>query len=465
MYDYEFAKKSFEEHGFELIDKTYKNCTAPMRYRCPTCSNVRRVSLANLRQGWTGCRPCATKRIGAKRRKYDIESARRLFAQVGLELLEREYKNCTIGMRCICPDCGKPCRISLARVRQGAKSCKRCGRKRGSAKCRKYDMKMARRMFADLNLTLLARGEFKGLNTSMKCRCRKCKRVFCTDLKRVKHGHGCQPCSAKRAGATRQSTLDEAKSAFDGQDLELLETEYHGCYRKMRYRCRNCGYVDKKPTYVVTQGHGCPKCSYRLRAKAIRRSREEAADIFASGDMELLEQEYWNNQIPMQYRCLVCGHIGKVPLKSVLQGQRCKPCSSMRGERHFRWIEDREEVAFRKRIVEKCHGAIRNALLAAGKTKDKRWKELVGWTPEELREHITRHPNWRKIKADDWCLDHVFPIKAFMDYRITDIRVINALDNLQPLGPIANLKKGAKYSCATFERYLQSKGYTIEHEQ
>lgn len=49
-----------------------------------------------------------------------------------------------------------------------------------------------------------------------------------------------------------------------------------------------------------------------------------------------------------------------------------------------------------------------------------------------------------------WHLDHMFPIKAFADYKISDIKLINALDNLQPLSEADNLIKADKYSAEEF---------------
>ena len=45
----------------------------------------------------------------------------------------------------------------------------------------------------------------------------------------------------------------------------------------------------------------------------------------------------------------------------------------------------------------------------------------------------------------EWHIDHIRPIKLFLDEGVTDIYTINALENLQPLWASDNLKKGARY--------------------
>lgn len=45
----------------------------------------------------------------------------------------------------------------------------------------------------------------------------------------------------------------------------------------------------------------------------------------------------------------------------------------------------------------------------------------------------------------DWHIDHIKPIKVFLNEGVYDPRIINALSNLQPLWKSENLSKGANY--------------------
>lgn len=42
-------------------------------------------------------------------------------------------------------------------------------------------------------------------------------------------------------------------------------------------------------------------------------------------------------------------------------------------------------------------------------------------------------------------IDHIFPLKAFVDYGILDVRLANCLENLQPMIGKENVSKSAKY--------------------
>lgn len=76
-----------------------------------------------------------------------------------------------------------------------------------------------------------------------------------------------------------------------------------------------------------------------------------------------------------------------------------------------------------------------------------RFEVTFGYTREEFIQHIesqfTSGMSWER--RSEFHVDHIKPIKAFLDEGITDPAIINALDNLQPLWAKDNLSKGAKY--------------------
>ena len=58
-------------------------------------------------------------------------------------------------------------------------------------------------------------------------------------------------------------------------------------------------------------------------------------------------------------------------------------------------------------------------------------------------------------------MDHIFPIKAFIEYKIEDVKVINSLDNLQPMLLIDNMKKSDKYNKEEFAKWLKTKNIIL----
>ena len=129
----------------------------------------------------------------------------------------------------------------------------------------------------------------------------------------------------------------------------------------------------------------------------------------------------------------------------------------MSGPNHPNWIKDREEARLRDMVRRRAQTMLKNVIRLIGTRKDARSAKLLGYGPKELKDHIINHPNWNNIKDTKWHLDHIFPIKAFCDYKITDLSLINCLETLQPLEGRENLKKSSKYNKAKFESWLKTK--------
>jgi hypothetical protein len=69
---------------------------------------------------------------------------------------------------------------------------------------------------------------------------------------------------------------------------------------------------------------------------------------------------------------------------------------------------------------------------------------LLGYSPKELKENIESKfkngMNWDN--RNKWHIDHIVPIDFYLKKGITDMKIINSLNNLQPLWAKDNLIKG-----------------------
>lgn len=76
-----------------------------------------------------------------------------------------------------------------------------------------------------------------------------------------------------------------------------------------------------------------------------------------------------------------------------------------------------------------------------------KYERLVGYKMEDLVRHIESQfkPGMSWKNRSEWHIDHIRPIKSFLDEGITDPAIINSLSNLQPLWAFENLSKGSKY--------------------
>lgn len=249
-------------------------------------------------------------------------------------------------------------------------------------------------------------------------------------------------------------TTEEAAIAFSERGFKLLD-EYTGVFVPMRYIC-TCGRESKINWNNFTKGKKCGWCGSRRIKKF---TLEEVKKIFTTAECELLEDNYSNGKALMSYRCN-CGNIAKIRLNDFLRGYRCAKCGILKqsGENHWKWKPDRVQHRLDQLFRKKCYKALSATLKCTGKSKVGRTSDMLGYGPKELQEHVERHPNWKKLKNKSWHLDHIFPINAFLEHGIADIKLINSLDNLRPISQRENNSKHAKYDETAFLQWLQTKG-------
>jgi len=89
-------------------------------------------------------------------------------------------------------------------------------------------------------------------------------------------------------------------------------------------------------------------------------------------------------------------------------------------------------------------------LSRGGKRKDgTRWMELVGYTPQELIDHLMSHPSWEngmtKENYGEWVVDHIKPKAKFDFSDEIDFLKCWSLQNLQPMWFSKNSQKSDYY--------------------
>lgn len=286
--------------------------------------------------------------------------------------------------------------------------------------------------------------------TPLKFIC-SCGRESIISYKSFKRGSKCFGCSGKK-----KKTKNQIIDALKKEGYQFLAGEYKDAFSLFTVECPE-GHKFDTFWNNWQQNRRCPTCKPKIVGDKLRRNHDEACQFFKKEGCELLS-EYQSNHKPVKYKCK-CGNVSHISFANFKLGHRCQQCrvKNMSGTNHPLWIEDREEAERRKKFVTKCHSALRCTYKALGHKKATRSFKLLGYTPTDLREHIESHPDWPKVKDGKWHLDHIFPIKAFCDYGITNVGLINSLDNLRPMKGKENLSKSAKYNKSEFEDWLLTK--------
>jgi hypothetical protein len=120
-------------------------------------------------------------------------------------------------------------------------------------------------------------------------------------------------------------------------------------------------------------------------------------------------------------------------------------------------------VGFRKQDLfkQRCYKMLRRFLTLTGENKTYRTSEMLGYDHIQLQEHIMNHPNYEIVKNKRWHIDHIFPLKAFLDHNIFDVKLVNCLENLQPITMSENSKKSSNYDPIKFKKWLSEKGMKL----
>lgn len=92
---------------------------------------------------------------------------------------------------------------------------------------------------------------------------------------------------------------------------------------------------------------------------------------------------------------------------------------------------------------------LKRTLRATGREKEQRTVEALGYSPQELRDHIESQfvagmswHNW-----GEWHIDHIKPVCVFISEGTYDPAKINALSNLRPLWAKDNISRSRNLWC------------------
>lgn len=259
----------------------------------------------------------------------------------------------------------------------------------------------------------------------------------------------------------KKVTLDNVRSFFTESGCVLLSEKYEGNTQPLLFVCK-CSELATTTWANFRKRRRCGSCGLAIGNNKKRGySIEQVKELFKQRGMICLDEEYKNNNTKIRYVCS-CGNTSSIRLFCLLKGQKCDKCDPCRGKSHYNWNPDRDDALFRRRFRSRQRHLVASVLDAIGVSKQFKSSEIVGYTCDQLREHITTHPNWNNVKNSEWHIDHMFPIKAFLDHGIHDVKLINSLDNLRPLSAKDNLSKNDKYDKADFHAWLNKKVTNIK---
>lgn len=247
----------------------------------------------------------------------------------------------------------------------------------------------------------------------------------------------------------KKLTYDFVKKQFELHGCILLEKEYFNNFTPMQFICV-CGDQSVITWASFRLGSRCVACGM-VKSLAKKRLSDPHAEFEKQGCK--LVGHYVNNYTPVQYICS-CGNESKIRLFALQKGQRCRSCNKNKGENHYKWNPNRDAVELLKVLQRRSRHLLLYSLKKTGQKKTYKKAYMLGYSPAQLRSHLESFPDWTTLKLSEWHIDHIFPVKAFVDHGIQDIKLINCLENLRPVSASFNLKKNSSYDEQDFLIWL-----------
>jgi len=298
----------------------------------------------------------------------------------------------------------------------------------------------------------LLENEYFNAHVKMKYRC-SCGNVSFINFNNFRSG---KRCGCGRNGLNRLTKF-EIKKEVESLGFTFISSNFIKKQHIVKVICK-CGLERQAKLKSIRLSEGCLNC----RNKNFAFTYQQVFDFFEEQGCQLLEKEYKNARTKLRYVCN-CGSESLIVFDSFKRGNRCKRCGIKKnsGKNNSRWIEDREKKDYINLFTKRCRTMLSTVMKSCGIEKQKSTEEILGYRAEDLKYHLECFPSWSILKNQKWDIDHIFPIKAFLDYGIKDMRLINCLENLQPLTQKENRVKSGKYDAGAFEDWLRSKGLKV----
>lgn len=263
-------------------------------------------------------------------------------------------------------------------------------------------------------------------------------------------------------------TQDQAKREFAKYGFELKEF-YHNSSTPCLCVC-SCGTLTNKALRSIRQGGACVICGEQKRVQKKRLSQQYVEQYFQKYNCTLLDQ-YKNSSMKMNFKC-ACGREGHLSFNDFQQGQhwcvtcgREKQAQAIRGKGNYKWNPNREQLREKQQISWRLRNVLKHCLERVGTSKEGHAYEQLGYSAQQLDEHLRLFPMFAYLEVTHTlAIDHILPVKAFVEHGIVDAKIICALDNLQPLSISENCEKNDWYLEEDFIQYCQKHNISLLKE-
>jgi len=382
---------------------------------------------------------------------------KKYFNDHGCKLLEKKYVNAHVKMKYLC-SCNNVSYINLNNFKNG----KRCGCGRKGA--RKYSELKIKEIVESKGFVFIS-SKYINNHHVVACMC-KCGKKRTCQLKNINKSEGCSNCLRRnnknkiKNNLRNKYDINYVKDFFEKNNCVFLSKEYKNNFTLYDYIC-SCGNKSKISFSCFKNGSRCKDCGIK---KMILKKFDPASveKKFIDSKCTLIDV-YVNSHKHMRYIC-ACGEKSITTWNNFSKGKLCKKCGikKISGENNYGWQKDRDKHREKLIFRQKSYKLIKMTMNVTGRVKNKKTAALLGYDYLDLQKHISQYPGYDFIKDKPWHIDHIFPIKAFIDHGIDDFSLINCLENLRPISAKENLIKNSKYDKLEFLDWLKKKNVNLK---
>lgn len=418
----------FDSKGLTVLDGMPLKPGQKIRYRCRN-NHEHSALFSNIRKG-KGCGICN------RNVHRTIEDVRAMFSARGWTCLSDTFNGVDAHLDVVCPQ-----------GHVGKKALSKFNKDRGCPVCsgkKKHTLAEVRAIVEEQGWSLLST-EFKSVNTAIRMRCPN-GHVSSKALANFTNGDRCAVCSGLHS-----LTFVEMRESAARRGWEYVSGDYKIGQDILMFRCAR-GHVRSVKALSAVHGRACRDC-LGLEIAPVEMVRE----CFDAAAYTVSTAGYKTARSVLPCVCPK-GHNWVTTYKAFKRGTRCFTCAcASRGEKTRLRYATRggPPAAERKNWTTRYLSLLPRITKTTTFKKTQKTALILGYTPAQFSAHIQGHPAWQKLGDNGvYQIDHIFPVAAWLDYGVTDPRLVNALENLQPLTPQANRQKWDLYNHAQFENYL-----------
>jgi hypothetical protein len=287
---YEFVKDSFEQEGYTLLSKRYKNRRTKLRYKCPK-GHEHSMSYNSWFNG-IRCPFCSGSKV-------DYNFVKESFEKEGYTLLSEKYIDYKYRLKYKCPE-GHEHEISWRKWKSGGR-CPFCNNGRLY-----YTYEFVESEFRKEGYTLLST-HYTNAYTKLKYRCPVGHEHHVSFYNWYNKGYRCVYCSGKV-----KKTIEEIELAFSKEGYILLSKNYINSFTPLYFKCP-VGHKHCITWSNWKRGSRCRYCNI-LNNKGDKHHSWRGSDKVAWYDtyadklyfVEEIKRSYDNKNI-MEVKCSYCG--------------------------------------------------------------------------------------------------------------------------------------------------------------